>query len=70
MRGNAWQEVLLAAEMRDHGFARGSPRNMFQKCRSDVHVFEAAAPVLRFPDAKNPAMPLHPRQDHPLPHTR
>jgi hypothetical protein len=37
------QNIRLAVEMCDHGFARGTLRKIFQKCRGDVHVLEAAA---------------------------
>jgi hypothetical protein len=40
---NPNQNVHLVVEMRDHGFARGTLRKMFQKCRSQIHVLEAAA---------------------------
>jgi hypothetical protein len=44
------QKVRLAAEIRDDRFARGTLRKMFQKCRGDVHVFEATTRLrLRVP---------------------
>jgi hypothetical protein len=37
------QHVRLSFEMRDDRSARGTIREMFQKCRGDVHVLESAA---------------------------
>jgi hypothetical protein len=37
------QNLRLVVEMRDDRFARGALRKMLQKCRSDIHVPEAAA---------------------------
>jgi hypothetical protein len=37
------QYVRLAVEMRDDRSARGTLWKMFQECRSDIHVLEAAA---------------------------
>jgi hypothetical protein len=42
------QNARFAVEMRDDGLARGTLRKVFQKCRSDVHVFEAAAGMRRY----------------------
>jgi hypothetical protein len=52
------QNVRLAVEMCDHGFACGTVWKMFQKCWRDFHILKSAARVWsRFNHAKNSPKP-------------